>query len=300
MELRQIYYFIEVAKREHVTEAAQNLHVAQSAVSRQISLLEDELGVSLFTREGRNVKLTQIGRVFLDHVQQAVSEIEKAKEKIEDYLNPELGVIRLGFSTSLSIHTLPLVLSQFRAEHPDVSFQLHQGSTRYLIESIEKGHLDIAFAAPVPLNHDSINGTIFYMEKLWAILPSNHVLADSSSIRLSQLRQEQFVSFRTGLPLHESVKAACLAAGFTPKFTFEGEDMDTIKALVASGFGVALIPEHTSLELSNELVRVPISEPDVSRSVGIMIPRNRELAPSEKMLYTHLRHFYDRLDRFGQ
>lgn len=300
MELRQIYYFIEVAKLEHVTEAATQLHVAQSAVSRQISLLEAELGISLFTREGRNVKLTQIGREFLDHVERAVSEIDKAKEKIEDYLNPEQGIIRLGFATSLSIHTLPMVLSQFRNDHPDVSFQLHQGSTRYLIESIDKGELDIAFAAPVPLHHERINGTIFYMEKLWAILPVHHPLAGSSTIRLSDLRQEEFVSFRQGLPLHESVKEACRAAGFHPKFTFEGEDMDTIKALVASGFGVALIPEHTSLDLSHELVRVPISEPDVSRSVGIIIPKSRDLAPSETLLYRYLRNFYDRLDRFGQ
>lgn len=300
MELRQIHYFIEVAHREHVTEAAQSLHVAQSAVSRQISLLEAELGVPLFTREGRNVKLTQIGRLFLDHVERAVIEIDKAKEKIEDYLNPELGVVRLGFATSLSIHTLPIVLSQFRSDHPDVSFQLHQGSTRYLIESIEKGDLDIAFAAPVPLNHDNIDGTIFYTEKLWAILPILHPLADVSSLRLSDLRQDDFVSFRKGLPLHESVKEACRAAGFQPKLTFEGEDMDTIKALVASGFGVALIPEHTTLDLPNELVRIPISEPEVSRPVGIMIPRGRELAPSEKMLYRYLRNFYDRLDRFGQ
>ncbi|WEG13741.1 LysR family transcriptional regulator [Pullulanibacillus sp. KACC 23026] len=300
MELRQILYFIEVAKREHVTEAAQSLHVAQSAVSRQISLLEAELEVPLFNREGRNVKLTQIGKVFLEHVEKAVAELDIAKEKIEDYLNPELGVVRLGFATSLSIHTLPIVLSQFRSDYPDVAFQLHQGSTRYLIDSIEKGELDIAFAAPVPLNHESIEGTIFYMEKLWAILPVHHPLAESSSIRLSDLRREAFVSFRPGLPLHESVKEACSAAGFQPKFTFEGEDMDTIKALVASGFGVALIPEQSALELSHELVRKPISEPEVSRPVGIMVPRTRELAPSEKLLYRYLRNFYNRLDRFGQ
>jgi LysR family transcriptional regulator, transcription activator of glutamate synthase operon len=300
MELRQIIYFIEVAKREHVTEAAQNLHVAQSAVSRQISLLEAELGIPLFTREGRNVKLTQIGRLFLDYAERAVSELDKAKEKIEDYLNPEQGVIRLGFATSLSIPTLPMVLSEFRNAHPDVSFQLHQGSTRYLIDSIEKGHLDIAFAAPVPTNHENVKGTIFYMERLWAILPANHPLAEASSLQLSELRQEAFVSFREGLPLYQSVKEACQAAGFKPKLAFEGEDIDTIKALVASGFGVALLPEQTTLDLPNDIARVPISEPDVSRPVGIMIPRRRELAPSERMLYLFLRSFYDRLDRFGK
>ena len=85
MELRQIHYFIEVAKREHVTEAANVLHVAQSAVSRQIVNLEEELGVPLFIREGRNVRLTPIGRIFLEHMKEAVQVIENAKREVEEY-----------------------------------------------------------------------------------------------------------------------------------------------------------------------------------------------------------------------
>ncbi len=100
MELRQIQYFIEVAKREHFTEASHNLHVAQSALSRQIANLEEELGVSLFIREGRNVKLTAVGRIFLQHMEMAVSEIEKAKQKIDEFLDPERGTIRVGFTSS--------------------------------------------------------------------------------------------------------------------------------------------------------------------------------------------------------
>ena len=101
MELRQIHYFIEVAKREHVTEAALDLHVAQSAVSRQIFNLEAELGVSLFIREGRNVKLTPIGKVFLEHMQQAMKVIENAKRVVEEYVDPKKGTIHIGFPSSL-------------------------------------------------------------------------------------------------------------------------------------------------------------------------------------------------------
>ena len=102
MELRQIQYFIEVAKREHVTEAATHLHIAQSAVSRQIFNLESELGVDLFIREGRNVKLTTIGRIFLQHVEEAVTILDNARREVKEYLDPGHGTIRIGFPSSLA------------------------------------------------------------------------------------------------------------------------------------------------------------------------------------------------------
>jgi LysR family transcriptional activator of glutamate synthase operon len=89
MELRQIQYFIEVARREHVTRASESLHVAQSAISKQISNLEEELKVQLFIRQGRNVKLTPIGRIFLHRVEAAMSELEKAVQEVGEFLDPE-------------------------------------------------------------------------------------------------------------------------------------------------------------------------------------------------------------------
>ena len=146
MEIRQLKYFIEVAKLEHVTQAADSLHVAQSAVSRQISLLEDELGVPLFTREGRNVKLTQMGRLFLTYAERCLNELDLAKQQIQEYLNPDLGMIRLGFSSGLSVQTLPPVLTEFRESHPGLHFQLQQGTTDQLFHYIESGEIDLAFS----------------------------------------------------------------------------------------------------------------------------------------------------------
>lgn len=138
MELRQLRYFMEVAKREHVSEAAEYLHVAQSAISRQIANLESELGVSLFKREGRNVKLTAIGKVFLEHTETAMKAIDYAKEQIDEYLDPERGTIKIGFPTSLASHLLPTIISAFKEEHPNVAFHLRQGSYKFLIESVKK------------------------------------------------------------------------------------------------------------------------------------------------------------------
>jgi LysR family transcriptional regulator, transcription activator of glutamate synthase operon len=300
MEWRQILYFIEVAKHEHVTEAANHLHVAQSAVSRQIGLLEAELGTPLFTREGRNVKLTSIGRIFRSYAENAVLEIQQGKEKIEEYLNPEQGVIHLGLGTGLSAHTLPVALSQFREQHPGINFQLYQGSHRYLIDLIEKGRLDIAFCAPVPKEHADVTGHIFYREQMLAILPIQHNLSEQTFLRLDQLRDEPFVAFRKGLALHESLMKACEQSGFQPQLAFEGEDIETIKALVSAGFGVALLPEHGVIDLPPDLVKKTVTKPELYRSVGVVIPKRRELGPSESLLLEFLKSFYDRLSRFGE
>jgi LysR family transcriptional activator of glutamate synthase operon len=301
MELRQIQYFIEVAKREHVTEAAHALHVAQSAVSRQIANLEAELGVPLFIREGRNVKLTSVGKIFLEHAETALLEIEKAKQKIEEFLDPERGTIRVGFTSSLAAHTLPSVISAFRAKYPHIGFQLKQGAYNYLIDSVIKGEIDLAFLGPVPTQEKDVRSHIFFAEQILALLPANHPLAKQQALRLDQLQNDSFVLFPPGFVLRNIVVNACHQMGFEPKVSFEGEDIDAIKGLVAAGLGVTLLPEVTLIDnVPRDTVRIPISEPHVTRTVGIIIPKNRELPPSEKLFYDFLKGFFDVLSKFSQ
>ncbi|UFJ42593.1 LysR family transcriptional regulator [Brevibacillus humidisoli] len=301
MELRQIQYFIEVAKREHVTEAAHNLHVAQSAVSRQIANLEAELGVPLFIREGRNVKLTSVGKILLEHAEIALNEIEKAKEKIGEYLDPERGIIRVGFASSLAANPLPTVISAFRARYPNIGFQLKQGAYKQLIESVIKGEIDLAFLGPVPTQEKDVRSHIFFAENIVALLPTRHPLAKQPSIRLNELQQDTFVLFPPDFILRNIVMNACAQVGFEPKVSFEGEDIDAIKGLVSAGLGVTLLPEVTLIDnVPRETVKIPISEPTVKRTVGIIIPNNRELPASEKLFYDFLKEFFSVLNKFSQ
>lgn len=169
MELRQLRYFVEVADREHVSEAAENLHVAQSAISRQIANLEEELGVALFEREGRNIKLTKIGRQFLEHVRTALKAIDYAKEQIDEYLDPHKGTVNIGFPTSLASQVLPSVISAFKQEYPEVDFLLRQGSYKFLIEAVKNRDIDLAFLGPVPTNDSQIEGNILFSESIYAL-----------------------------------------------------------------------------------------------------------------------------------
>src|SRR5699024_6826957 len=135
-------------------EAADALHVAQSAVSRALKNLEDELGVDLFIREGRNVRLTPIGKVFLPYMQQALRVIENGTQVIQEYTDPDSGTIKVGFPSSLATYVLPTAISAFREQYPNVKFELHQGSYRYLKESVIQGDINMAILGPVPLRSE--------------------------------------------------------------------------------------------------------------------------------------------------
>ncbi|MCM3588946.1 LysR family transcriptional regulator [Mesobacillus maritimus] len=299
MELRQLLYFVEVAKREHVTEAAEHLHVAQSAVSLQISKLEDELGVSLFERVGRNVKLTQIGKTFLTHVTQALKELDYAKQNIKEYLDPEQGTIKIGYPSSLARHLLPTIISAFKEKNPRITFHLRQGSYASLIDSVKTGDLDLAFLGPVPTNEPGIQGTTLFTEKLSALLPTNHPLANKKKISLTDLRTDVFVLFPNGYILKEIVVDACKLAGFNPKLASEGEDMDALKGLVSAGIGITLLPDSTISEsIPRFTVKVAIDEPTVTRTVGVIIPSNREIAPSEKLFYQFVNDFFSVIEQY--
>lgn len=301
MELRQIQYFIEVAKREHMTDASNDLHVAQSAISRQISNLESELGVDLFIREGRNVKLTPIGRIFLKHMKEAIKAIENAKREVKENLDPEQGTIRIGFPSSLAIYTMPTVISAFRAEHPHVKFHLKQGSYQYLIEAVAKGEIDMALLGPVPKGVKHIKEETLFSEELVALLPDNHPLANHPSVHLNQLENDSFVLFPEGFVLREIVVNACQQLGFEPHMSFEGEDIDAVKGFVSAGLGVTLIPETTLMDsLPRTTVKLPLNDPKVSRTVGVIIPSERQLLPTEELFFRFLQDFFAKLGGFNQ
>lgn len=299
MELRQLRYFMEVAEREHVSEAAESLHVAQSAISRQIANLEEELGVALFEREGRNVKLTQIGKQFLSHIKIAMKGIDYAKEQIDEYLDPDKGTIKIGFPTSLANQLLPTVISTFKEEHPNVAFHLRQGSYRFLIDAVKNREIDLAFLAPVPKDITGITGDILFTERIFALLPVNHFLANRDRIHLSDLKNDSFVLFPKGYILRKMVMDSCQQAGYSPAISSEGEDLDAIKGLVSAGMGVTLLPESTFYETTPRFtVKIPIDFPQITRTVGVIISNNKEVAPAVKVFYQFVIKFFSKLQQY--
>lgn len=278
---------------QHVTKAAEELHVAQSAVSRQIHRLEEELGVRLFMQRGRNVQLTPVGQLFLRRAESVLADLDRAVTEIHEFLDPEVGEIRLGFPHSLGIQLVPQVVAAFRRLHPNVKFKFRQGMFPSLIRDVTEAEVDLAFISPYPDKSEQVTGEIILTEELFAILPANHRLAMEDSIQLSELKDDNFVLFSPGYSLRPIVTDACREAGFTPKIAFEGEETDTIRGLVAAGMGVSVLPELAMYKTSAMMPAVvKISEPQVTRSIALIRRSGEKMPLVVQMFHTFLINFF--------
>lgn len=220
-------------------------------------------------------------------------------KQVEEYLDPAKGSIKIGFPTSLASYVLPTVISAFKREYPDLQFQLRQGSYRFLIDAVKNRDLNLAFLGPLPPKDESIQSTILFTENIMTLLPANHPLAKRESIQLAELRNDLFVLFPDGYILHKVAMDACRAAGFLPNIISEGEDLDALKGLVAAGIGVSLLPESSLYDSTARFtVKVPIKAPTIPRTVGIISPVNREIAPSEIIFLDFVKNFFSRLSQF--
>ncbi len=293
VELRQIRYFLEVAKREHFTEASEKLHVAQSAVSRQINQLEEELGVSLFVREGRRVHITPIGRLFADKMTQALQLIDHATQEVTEYIHPERGMIKIAYPISLAAHTLPRAIQSFRQIYQQIDFQLKQQLYYDLIDSVIKGEFNMALISPLPLQEERVVKEALFEDSIVALLPIAHPLSKKEEISLNQLKDDFFCVLPEGFVFREMVVHACTEAGFEPLIGFEGDDIDALKGLVSAGLGIALMPQVTLLEnIPSSTVKIRISNPQLTRTVGMIRAKDRDLLPAEQLFYQFIKSFY--------
>ncbi|MEY4480464.1 MAG: hypothetical protein RLZZ267_1142 [Bacillota bacterium] len=279
MELRQLQYFVKVARKEHVTQAAEELHIAQSAVSRQIHQLEDELGIQLFVQHGRNLHLTPAGKLFLKRVEPVLADLDRAVTEIHELTSPDHGEIRIGFPHTLGIHLVPKLVSEFRNRYPHVRFKFKQGNYETLLNYVSQGEVDLALTSPCPMKDSHVSGDVLLTEELFVVVPANHAFVKKESICLTELKDEPFVLFSEGYSLRNIVWNACVKAGFEPLIAFEGEETDTIRGLVAAGMGISLLPEMALTGQSDLMpVKIRIASERVSRTIGIVQRKNAKLS----------------------
>src|SRR5579883_154167 len=267
MEWQQLHYFREVAEQQHFTSAANRLSLSQPALSRSIARLEDELGVPLFDRAGRSVRLNRYGRAFLSHVDRALGEIDEGKRELEDMVGPARGTVAIGFIHIMGTQLLPVLLRRFRREHPAVDFKLSSGATMTLLEQLMSGETDLCLLATHPDRPD-LHWTHLFEEEIFAVVPPDHPLANRESVRLEELAGEPFITFKEGWGLRQLAEDLCRQAGFAPRVAFEGEEVATVHGLVAAGLGVALIP-RTPAPREARGAWLPVSEPRCKRAIGV-------------------------------
>jgi LysR family transcriptional regulator, transcription activator of glutamate synthase operon len=241
MDAHQLKYFQTLSSICSFTKAADELTLSQSALSRSISRLEEELGVPLFERKSRGVILNRYGEIFLKHANQVLLEIDEAKQEINNILDPFHGTISLGFIQPLGSRFVPDLIGEFQKQKPGIKFQLIQDTTKNILKKIESAEIDIGFCAPKePI--ENLSSFPIMNQELFLIVHKDHWLSDRKEVDLCEVADDPFVLYRPETALHDVVEKLCNDAGFHPKMSFEAFEEGTVAGLVGAKFGVALVP----------------------------------------------------------
>ncbi|MEK4274246.1 LysR family transcriptional regulator [Paenibacillus sp. FSL R7-0026] len=273
MELLQLKYFLTVARCEHVTEAAGKLHVTQSSLSKTIQRLEDDLGVPLFDRIGRKLRLNDFGRTFLQRTEKALFELEQGKREIADLSNPDQGTLQLAVTTA---STLPGILREFRKNKPDIQFHVQMVSLENMSRLLHRGEVDFCLASP-PIQGDDIECQILYDDPIVVAVPMGHRYADRSSIQLTELKDEWFVGVKQGYGVRDMVDSVCQSAGFLPKYVYEGDEPARLTALVEAEIGLAFIPS-TARNPHERIRYLQVEEHQLVREIALLSHKNRYIS----------------------
>lgn len=257
MDLRQLNYFITVAEEGNIGRAARRLYISQPPLTRQIHQLEEELGVELFIRTPRGVELTQAGEELLEQARNIRSLVELTVERTQRAGQGRLGRLDIGIFGSSIMDLIPQILLAFRNRYPDVKIVLHTMTKGQQIEALRQGRISVGFNRMLT-PADDITVVPVAEEGLRLALPVDHPLAALDVIPFTALRGHPMVLFPSGARPNfiDKIMALCSHSGFEPEISQEVGDAVTGLALVASGFGICLVPEAaTTLQLPNIIYR---------------------------------------------
>lgn len=277
MNLTHLRYFVVLAHTHHYTRAAELLYITQPSLSHAIARLEEELGVPLFEKTGKNTELTVFGQQFLVNAESALKTLDDGAEMLQRGARGE-GLIRLGFVRPLGVNFIPVLAEQFLKLNPgkDIHFTFHTDVTQKLIDGLNAHHYDLVFSSR-PKVSSGLSASVVYREKMVLIVPLQHPLAVYDVIDLEQTLHYPYIYFAESSGLRYEVDQLFMQLGKYPEIAYEIVEDEVIAGLVARNFGIAVVPEMELLT-SLDVKVVEITHPVRTRNI-YMVNHNHIFLP---------------------
>lgn len=285
MDLHALRQFQVVARLEHLSRAAEELHVAQPSLSRTIARLEGELGAPLFDRAGR-LRLNDAGRAFLRHVERALGELDAGRRAVADIAEHGAGTVRIASETFL---TLTGPLASFKRAHPAVEVALHQMPAERMGRALRAQEVDLCVASqPVPA--EGLEAVGLLDEPVWVVAPLGHPLAGRESVSVAELAEQPFVTTRTGHWQRRLLDRLFAAEGLAPpRIVCEGDEPSATAILVAAGLGIGLIPDMARRSATRAPVAwIAVDDPACRRVLTLLRPAHGHPAGAARLLHATL------------
>jgi len=279
MDLRQLEILCAIAETGTFTGAGEKLHVSQSAISRQVLLLEDELREPLFLRQGRGAVPTRTGQQLIDLGRRLLDDLSATVGVIRDQHVELSGTLRIAGGMTVCLYVFPLLLKDFRHAHPRVDVKLITGATPRLIRQLKNGLVDVALLT-LPVDEPSFVVLPALREELMLVMPADHPLAAKKRVQPKDLALEPFVLFEPLSNTRRTADRFFTRVGIEPRVVLETENVEILKALVASGMGMTIIPYQSVADevRSGQLACARVSgATELERETGWVYPRSSHL-----------------------
>ncbi len=279
MNIRQLEYFLEVARQESFSKAATILHVSQPSISEMIKNLEEELGSPLLYRGAKRLELTDAGQLVQEQAQQIVAQFNNLSGNLKDLHLLHKGKIRIGIPSITASTIFPRVLGEFKQHYPKIELQLHEFGSKKVRQGVNEGTLDIGIVCTLPDRSESFEVFPFVEDPLRVIVHPEHPIASAPSVDFSDLRHEGFVLYSEDFSLHDQILARCKLAGFQPTIICETSQREFMTQMVAAKLGIALLPCKICDELDPAaIVSVPLADPQMYLQLAIIWRKDRYLS----------------------
>ncbi|KXI23760.1 HTH-type transcriptional regulator CysB [Photobacterium sanguinicancri] len=243
MKLQQLRYIVEVVNHNlNVSATAENLYTSQPGISKQVRLLEDELGIQIFERSGKHLtKVTTAGEEIVRISRDILSRVESIKAVAGEHTHPEMGTLNIATTHTQARYALPQVIQGFTARYPKVSLHMHQGTPSQIADAVGKGTTDFAIATEaLHLYQDMIMLPCYHWNRS-IVVKADHPLAQKDNITIHDLAAYSLVTYVFGFTGRSELDSAFNRSGLTPRIVFTATDADVIKTYVRLGIGVGVI-----------------------------------------------------------
>lgn len=290
MNWQHLIYFSAAAKHKSFRKAAQELFVDSSTISKAISGIENELGVNLLHREGRNITLSKYGKIFLNYVTSASMEIDKGIHELQELSDAQHGCLNIASIFSVASSYIPQTLSMFFNHSPNIKVHFTQGTTKNIVEDVLSGEVDVGFVGDFDYNSlsKSLNRELLYNEEIVLLVPNNHPLARHHSVSFSDIKHELFVGYNDKTGLNPNVdKAVRIANGgpFTFNTRYSVNEDNTVVGMVRANHGIAFVSKFANLNYDG-LKLLTLDDLYIVRNI-YMIYRNNEYIPNVLRTFSH-------------
>ncbi|AWE09092.1 LysR family transcriptional regulator [Lysinibacillus sp. 2017] len=278
MDIRQIEYFVEVAKQLSFTKAATTLHVSQPSISKAIQNFEAELGVPLFYRSSKQLELTDAGQAVLINSMQVLESFQNLRSELTDLMQLKKGQIRIGIPPIVGAEFFSRLISVYKEHNPYIEILLTEVGTKRIREEIETGELDIGLVCSVTSTNENLETIRFLKDPLQLIVHESHPLAQKQTISMGDLANEAFIIYRKDFILFDRIIEECKKHNFYPTIACETTQKDLFIEMVQAKLGIALLPQKIAEKIPYESIKcIPFTEEEIHLELGITWKKNKYL-----------------------